>query len=73
MSQQHHLKALRNKHAILDEQIADTEKHLDVDVLLIIAMKKQKLHLKDEIVRLEKMIGNPLPVLPLVSDADMPA
>lgn len=73
MSQYHHLQALRNRHTILDEQIADAEKHLDVDVLLIIAMKKQKLHLKDEIVRLEKLIGNSLPVSPLMSDADMPA
>jgi hypothetical protein len=51
MSLQGHLKELVRRHALLDEQIASTYHSLSVHDEDLAQLKKQKLHLKDEILR----------------------
>lgn len=53
MSAENHIEALRNKHRDLDKQVAMLESSPSVDDLKITELKKKKLHIKEEIERLE--------------------
>ena len=48
-----HLMELRKKHQMLSEQVEEAQKSLGTPNLRITELKKQKLRLKEEIVRLE--------------------
>lgn len=52
MSEASHLSQLRAKHAALEEKIEEELKHPGSDDLTIAALKRQKLQLKDEIIKL---------------------
>ncbi|MBK0400090.1 DUF465 domain-containing protein [Limibaculum sp. M0105] len=52
MSLTSHLDQLRQKHQALEKQIEDEQRRPSSDPLAIATLKRQKLHLKDEITRL---------------------
>ena len=47
-----HLQELERKHKALEDEIADALHHNSVDDLVIVDLKRKKLHLKEEIERL---------------------
>ena len=47
-----HLEELERKHKALEDEIADALRHNSVDDLVIVDLKRKKLHLKEEIERL---------------------
>jgi hypothetical protein len=49
---QAHLAEIERRHHALEKQITEAMKHNSVDDLELVELKRQKLHLKDEIVRL---------------------
>jgi hypothetical protein len=49
---------LEQKHHALEKKLAETLKHKSADDLEIIELKRQKLHLKDEIERLQHGIAS---------------
>ena len=53
MSLDSHLEELRKKHAAIAERIEDEQRHPGADDLAIRQLKVQKLHLKEEIARLQ--------------------
>jgi hypothetical protein len=57
MTNQAHISALERRHQSLDDQIAEAMVHSSSDDLKIAGLKRQKLHLKDEIERLQVMNG----------------
>jgi hypothetical protein len=56
MSLQTHLSELQAKHKALDMQIEEEQAHPSSDDLAIAELKRKKLKLKDEIMRLEAQI-----------------
>lgn len=52
MSLNSHLSELRKKHESLSEKIESEQKSLGADEQQIVGLKKEKLHLKDEIERI---------------------
>lgn len=52
MSIQSHIAELERRHAALERQIEDAAQHPSVDALQVKELKRRKLHLKDEIIRL---------------------
>lgn len=54
MSLDGHLDSLRRKHRSLDEKIEEEVRRPGVDQVAITAMKREKLHLKEEIARLSR-------------------
>ena len=52
MSLQSHLAELEKRHRALEAEITDALAHPSTDDLTIRALKRRKLHVKDEIVRL---------------------
>lgn len=50
------LEMLRDRHRELDERIKSLEEPVNQDQLLVVRMKKQKLSLRDEILRLEQIL-----------------
>jgi hypothetical protein len=52
MAVQAHLEELERKHEVLETQLHDALNHLSTDDIAILALKRRKLHLKDEIERL---------------------
>lgn len=54
MSMENHIKRLINDHRVLDEQINEMESSGHFDDEDLVLKKKQRLHLKDEITRLQK-------------------
>ena len=52
MAIQAHLVELERKHEVLENELHDALKHLSTDDLQIIALKRRKLVLKDEIERI---------------------
>ncbi|MCL5777601.1 DUF465 domain-containing protein [Limibaculum sp. FT325] len=52
MSLTSHLDQLRQKHQALEKMIEDEQRRPGSDPLTIASLKRQKLHLKDEITRL---------------------
>jgi hypothetical protein len=54
MAMQMHLAELERKHQALEEEINDALAHLSSDGLKIVELKRRKLLVKDEIVRLRQ-------------------
>lgn len=57
MSIEAHLKELENKRQVLKEKLEEQLTHPSVDDLEIADIKRKKLHLKDEIIRLQTEIA----------------
>jgi hypothetical protein len=53
MTNQARLAELERRHRALEKQVAEILKHKSADDLEIVELKRQKLHLKDEIERLQ--------------------
>jgi len=53
MTVQNHLAELELRHHALEKEIAEALKHKSIDDLEIVELKRQKLHLKDAIERLQ--------------------
>ena len=51
-----HLAELERKHQALEQEIADALAHLSTDDLIIAELKRRKLHVKDEIMRLRQEV-----------------
>lgn len=49
-----HISALQRRHADLERQIEQELQHSACDELLVTALKRRKLEVKDELVRLER-------------------
>jgi hypothetical protein len=49
-----HLMELEKKHEALEQEISEVLTHPSVDDLQIVELKRRKLHVKDEIVRLRQ-------------------
>lgn len=58
MSLSSHLSELRKKHEALSRKIEDELQHPGADDLAIATLKRQKLHIKDEIARLSHEVAN---------------
>ena len=56
MSMDSHLAELEQRHAALDSQIAEALTHPSADPIELTELKRRKLHLKDEIVRIKGTI-----------------
>ena len=56
MSLEAHIRELESKHRRLEDQIADMMNHPSVDDLEIKRLKREKLHIKEEIERLRKQL-----------------
>ena len=54
MNQSSHVQELRKKHENLSEKVEAAQRHPSIDALELVAMKKQKLKLKEEISRLTR-------------------
>lgn len=52
MSVQSHIAELERRHAALERQIEEATQHPSMDTVQLKELKRRKLHLKDEIVRL---------------------
>ena len=52
MTIQAHLAEIKRRHHVLEREISEALKHKSVDDLELVGLKRQKLHLKDEIERL---------------------
>lgn len=52
MSLSSHLNELRKKHEALSHKIEESARHPSIDELELTSLKRQKLHLKDEIERM---------------------
>ncbi|KAF0229528.1 MAG: hypothetical protein FD175_1866 [Beijerinckiaceae bacterium] len=63
MSMTAHIAELERKHQALDKRIADELAHPNKDTVRIAALKRQKLVLKDEILRLREAPGTGKPSL----------
>jgi len=57
MSMQEHLLSLKGKHASLDKELIDELQRPHPDQTLCSNLKRQKLRIKDEILRLEESAG----------------
>jgi len=51
-----HLDQLREKHETLKSRIKEEEQHPGADHLAIVVMKREKLHVKEEIERLSRQV-----------------
>ena len=51
------LAALRNEHQTLKNEIAEAQRHRSTDDLVIVDLKRRKLHVKEEIERLRNEAG----------------
>ena len=54
MTIQAHLAELERRHRALEDEIADAMTHPSADGLKIVELKRRKLHVKDEIARLQQ-------------------
>ena len=52
MSIQSHIAELERRHAALERQLEEAAQHPSLDTVHVKELKRRKLHLKDEIVRL---------------------
>ena len=57
MSMQSHLAELERRHQALEAEIADALAHPSTDDLKLVELKRRKLLVKDEIVRLQHDVG----------------
>lgn len=51
-----HLDQLKARHAALDSKIQEEETHPSADHIQIAAMKREKLHVKEEIAKLSRQL-----------------
>ena len=56
MSMTSHLEELKKKHQSLSHAVEEAQRHPSIDDLEIAKMKKEKLHLKEEIARLSTTV-----------------
>jgi hypothetical protein len=54
MTVQSHIAELERRHATLERKLQETHVHPSTDVIKISEMKRQKLQIKDEIIRLQR-------------------
>ena len=57
MSIQTHLAELERRHQALEQEIYEAQAHPATDDLKLIELKRRKLHVKDEIVRLQQDVS----------------
>lgn len=57
MDSQSHLAELESRHRALEHEIADALAHPSIDDATIVALKRRKLQLKDEIARLSQDVS----------------
>jgi hypothetical protein len=57
MSIQTHLAELERKHQALEQEIGEAQMHPSIDALKIVELKRRKLHVKDEIARLQQEVS----------------
>jgi hypothetical protein len=57
MSRAAHLAELERRHRVLESEIIEARAHPSIDNLQIAEMKRRKLLVKDEIARLQTLIG----------------
>ena len=57
MSIQTHLAELERKHHALEQEIYEAQMHPSTDALKIVELKRRKLQVKDEIVRLQQDVS----------------
>jgi len=60
MAIQAHLVELERKHRVLENELHEAQLHLSTDDLQIVELKRRKLLVKDEIVRLKGSTGETL-------------
>jgi hypothetical protein len=53
MAVQSHLAELERRHQALEQEISEALSHPSTDALKIVELKRRKLHVKDEIARLQ--------------------
>ena len=61
MTNEAHLSALERRHRALEAEIDDQQSHSSSDDLKLAQLKRQKLHLKEEIERLRQQTSGPRP------------
>jgi len=54
MSQDQQLADLEQQHRVLEKKLVEAMKRRSTDDLTIVALKREKLHLKDQMVRLQE-------------------
>ena len=59
MSIEAHLAELQRRHRALEAEINEARAHPSIDNLQIVALKRRKLLVKDEIARLQALIADP--------------
>ena len=59
MSRAAHLAELERRHRLLQAEIVEARAHPSTDNLQIVALKRRKLLVKDEIARLQALIADP--------------
>lgn len=57
MTTEGHIEALERRHRELDLQIEDEMSHISHDDLLVAALKRKKLEVKDELVKLKDHVA----------------
>ena len=57
MAIESHLAELEKRHQALEQEINDALTHLSTDDLKVVELKRRKLHVKDEIVRIRQDVS----------------
>jgi hypothetical protein len=57
MAIESHLAELEKRHQALDQEISEALTHASIDDLRLVELKRRKLHVKDEIVRLKHEVS----------------
>ena len=57
MAIESHLAELERRHQALEQELNEALTHLSIDDLKIVELKRRKLHVKDEIVRLRQDVS----------------
>jgi hypothetical protein len=57
MAIESHLAELEKRHQALDQEISEALTHPSIDDLRLVELKRRKLHVKDEIVRLKHEVS----------------
>jgi hypothetical protein len=57
MAIESHLSELEKRHQALEQEISEALTHPSIDDLKLVELKRRKLHVKDEIVRLKQEVS----------------
>jgi len=57
MAIESHLAELEKRHQALEQEISEALTHPSIDDLKLVELKRRKLHVKDEIVRLKQVVS----------------